>query len=443
MKILQLTRPNSAGIDVGSEQMFVGLPNQEVKSYATYTSSLAQLVSDLLRAGIESVAMESTGVYGMILFQMLREAGLEVYMVHPKYTKSRSGKKTDVQDCQWIQQLHQVDLLEPSFIPPSQIEELRSYVRLRETHIQTQAQQVNRMQKALVQMNLRLDTVLSQLHGASGMKMIRAIVEGERDSEVLLGLCHQRIKKHKAEAVKEALKGYYQAHHLFALEQAVKSFDFIADQIQACDQQIDRLFATMTSTLPQIGDQELPPRKRIRHHRPEIPQLQRYIFQLCGNKDLTQLPGFTDYSLMRLIAEVGTDLSPFPSAKHFTSWLKLAPGQRQSGKSRKRIKAKNSPRAGQIFREIAQSLIQSKRYALGAFGRRIRAKKGPAIAIKALARKLAVLFYHAMTKGIKYVEKGIEQYQRQVQQQKIKAFLKQAELYGLPITRDDLIREMS
>ena len=433
MKLIQLTRPDCAGIDVGSEHMFVGFPNGEVKSYATYTGALHQLLSELLAAGVNSVAMESTGVYGFILFDILRQAGLEVYMVHPKYTKSRSGKKTDVEDCQWIQQLHQVDLLEPSFVPPTEIEQLRSYVRIRETHIQSQAQVVNRMQKALIQMNLRLDTVLSQIHGASGMNMIRAILQGERDPDMLLSLCHARVKKHKAQQVKAALEGYYQPHHLFSLEEAVIHFDFISEQILACDQQIDQILKQITSELPKVEPGELPKAKPIRHHRPQIPELQRYIYQLCGNRDLTQLPGFTDYSLMRLIAEVGIDLSIFPSPKHFTSWLKLAPGQRRSGKSRKRVRAKDSPRAGQIFREMAQSLIQSKRYALGAFGRRIRAKKGPAVAIKALARKLAVLFYHAMTKGIDFVEQGIEKYQQQLKQQKINAFLKQAQKFGISI----------
>jgi transposase len=443
MKIIELTRPHSAGIDVGSEQMFVGFPTQEVKSYPTYTSGLQQLVSDLIAAEVTSVAMESTGVYGFILHDMLRKANLEVYMVHPKYTKSRSGKKTDVQDCQWIQQLHQVDLLEPSFMPKAEIEQLRTYVRIRETHISAQAQQVNRMQKALVQMNVRLDTVLSQVHGVSGLKMIRAILQGERDPEVLLSLCHSKIKNNKSEAVKEALLGYYQPHYLFALEQAVRHFDFISEQINVCDQQIDKLMAHMTKDLPKVADDELPRAKPIRHHRPDISELQRYIYQLCGNRDLTQLPGFTDYSLMRLLAEVGGDLSAFPSAKHFTSWLKLSPGQRRSGKSRKRVKARETPKAGQILREMAQSLINSKHLALGAFGRRIRARKGPAVAIKALARKLAVLFYHAMTKGLEYVEQGVQQYKKRMQQQKIKAFLRQADELGVSVNMSDLSVDVS
>ena len=438
MKLLELKRPNCAGIDVGSEKMFVAQPTEPVKNYSTFTPSLRELVAELVANGIDSVAMESTGVYGFILMQMLREAGIEVFLVHPKYTRSRSSKKTDVEDCQWIQELHKVDLLEPSFVPEAEIEQLRTYVRLRETHIQSQAQVVNRMQKALILMNLRLDTVLCQVHGSSGMKMIRAILAGERDPEALLALCDGRIKKNKAEAVKAALDGYYQPHHLFALAQAVQAFDFIAEQIQACDQHMEEQLQAMTAQLEPVAPEALPKAKPIRHHRPEIPELQRYVYQLCGYKDLTQLPGFTDYSLIRIIAEVGTDLSAFPNAKHFTSWLKLAPRQRHSGKSRKTFRPEAGPRAGQIFRVIAQSILNSKKLALGAFGRRIRAKKGTPVAIKALARKLAVLFYDAITKGIEYVEKGVKNYQEQFRQRKIKAFLRQAEELGIALEMRDL-----
>lgn len=438
MKLLEVQRPHCAGIDVGSEFMFVGFPDQSVKQYETTTPGLERLVDELVAKGINSVALESTGVYGLILMQMLRARELEVFLVHPKYTRSRSGKKTDVQDCQWIQQLHKVDLLEPSFVPEAEIEILRSYVRLRDTHIEAKAQTTLRMQKALIQMNLRLDTVLSQVHGASGMRIIRAILEGERDPEKLLALCDRRIIKRKAQAVRDALVGFYRADHLFALGQAVKQFDFLQEQLEACDKQIERQLEALTDTLDPPEPGAMPDPKPIRHNPPQIPQLQRYMFQLCGHRDLTQLPGFTDYSLLKLTAELGTDLSAFPTAKHFTSWLQLAPKRRDSGKRKRNARTKGSPKATEVFRQLAQSLINSKRHALGDFGRRKKANKGPGIAIKALARKLAVLYYHAMTRGIDFVEQGIEQYQRQLKEQQLKHFLKQAQKLGVELAPDQL-----
>jgi transposase len=423
-KILQLKRSHCAGVDIGSSEVYVGFPDQSVHCFATHTSGFEQLILACKAADITSIALESTGVYGVILFDMLRVAGFEVFLVNPKYTKSRAGQKTDVKDSQWIQQLHSVDLLEPSFIPEKEIIELRSYVRLREGHIGDKARQVNKMQKALIQMNVRLDTVLSQVHGASGMKMIKAILNGERDVETLLSLCDGRIIKNKAQDVREALKGYYQPQHLFALEQAVEQYEFIQTQVTKCDQKIEDLYQRMTQDIapPKV----LPPKKAIRHNKPNIKQLQSYNLMVLDGKDLTCIPGFTDYTVMQLLAEVGSDLSAFPSEKHFTSWAGLAPSHKHSGKSHKRSGYRIKTPVGQIFRKLAQSLLTSKNHALGAFGRRIRSKKGPSVAIKALARKLAVLFYRAMTKGIGYVEQGVKDYEKQYKEQRIRILEKQA-----------------
>lgn len=433
-KILQVIRTNCVGIDVGSNEVMVGYPDQAVKRFGTVTSEFSRLQLDLKASGIKSVALESTGVYGIVLHDMLREAGFEVYLVHPKYTKSRSGKKTDVKDSQWIQQLHSVDLLEPSFVPSGSTLEMRSYLRQRERHIEDKSKQVNRMRKALIQMNLRLDTVLSQVHGVSGLKMIKAILAGERDKYKLLELCASRIKENKSEQLLEALEGFYQPQHLFALEQALERYQFIEKQILSCDKKLEALLEQITQEME--TPQELPKTKKIRHNRPEIAKLQIFMLQLYQGKDLTVLPGFTNYTLLQLQGELGPDLSAFPTKKHFTSWLGLAPGQNRSGKGSKRVKHKARTAAGQIFRVIAQSLLNSKNNALGAFGRRIRSRKGPKIAIKALARKLAELYYMAATKGIEYVEQGVKQYKQKLKSQQIKRLEKQAQAHGFQLIKE-------
>lgn len=432
-KILEVKRSNCAGIDIGSRDAYVGYGDQTVKSYGTTTTQFERLLEDFRSRNVQSVAIESTGVYGIVLFDMLRQAGFEVILVHPKYTKSRAGKKTDVQDCQWIQQLHSVDLLEGSFIPSCLTLEMRSYMRLRERHIEDKSKQVNRMSKALIQMNIRLDTALSQIHGASGMKMIKAILAGERDADTLLSMCHSSIRKNKSEEVLAALKGFYQAQHLFALEQALDRYEFIQTQLAKCDLKIETLLKKITQEMEE--PKELPKTKAIRHNKPNIEKLQTFNLQIYQGKDLTTLPGFTDYTLLQLQGEIGADLSAFPTKKHFTSWLGLAPGHRQSGKGKKRSKHKPKTAAGQIFRVIAQSLLQSKKHALGAFGRRVRSRKGPAIAIKALARKLAELYYNAVMHGLEYVEQGVIQYQKQVKQQQIKYLEKQAQRHGFQLLK--------
>lgn len=432
-KILQVIRPDCAGIDVGSREVMVGYPDQEVKSYGTMTCEFERLLIELKASGVKSVALESTGVYGIVLHDMLREAGFEVYLVHPKYTKSRAGKKTDVKDSQWIQQLHSVDLLAPSFMPSSSTLELRSYVRQRERHIEDKSKQVNRMNKSLIQMNIRLDTVLSQIHGVSGIKMIKAILSGERDAHKLLELCDSRIKNHKSEEVLQALEGFYQAQHLFALEQALQGYEFIQKQMLSCDKKIEVLLERLTREMDL--PKEIPKPKAIRHNKPKINKLQTFMLQLYQEKDLTVLPGFTNYTLLQLQGELGPDLSAFPTKKHFTSWLGLAPSQRQSGKGNKKSRHKPKTAAGQIFRVIAQALLNSKHNALGAFGRRIRSRKGPRIAVKALARKLAEFYYLAATKGIEYVEKGVKNYHENLQRQQIKRLEKQAQLHGFQLVK--------
>lgn len=424
MSKLQQMRHGAAGIDVGSEKIFIGLPDGEVKSFRTFTAEMHEAVKYLKHKGITTAAMESTGVYGAVLYDMIEASGIEVYLVNPAGVKHVPGRKTDVQDCQWIQQLHSYGLLRQSFIPAEDIRLLRCYVRLRETYIEDAATYVQRMQKALTLMNIRLHQVISQINGASGMRVIKAILNGQRDAYQLLGLCDERIIKNKAEDVIASLQGNYKKEHLFALHQAVECYEFFNEKVVMCDKELNEHLEKMTQGKEEPVELKKP--KPIRHHKPAVKDLHVKMIKVMEGKDITSLPGITDYNLLQIVAETGNDLSKWPTEKHFTSWLKLSPGKHTSGKISKKVKYKATPRAGQLFREAAQSLIQSKHIALGQFARRLRAKKGSYIAIKATARKLAVMFYRAVTKGLEYIEKGIEQYEKQWQQQQLKLLIKKA-----------------
>ncbi len=416
---MEKIRKNAGGIDIGAKKVFVSIENMDVRSFFTFTEDFEKLRDYLLENNIETVAMEATGVYWNILYEMLEEAGIEVWLVDGRQTKQVPGRKTDVKDCQWIQQLHSYGLLNRCFVAEADIKELRSYQRLREDHIRSAAMHINHMQKALTEMNIRLTEVLSQIHGASGLAIIEAILKGERDKETLLKMCHTKILKNKKDEVLKSLNGRYTKHGLFALQQAFDSYLFYQHQIEQCDQMLGEV-------INRIGkgksDQKSEgQRKPIRHNKPDIDNLGTSLLKIFDGKDATALSGITDYSWMQLLSETGTDLTRWPSEKHYTSWLGLAPGQHTSGKMRRNKRKKGHPKAGQIFRQIAQSLLSSKRIALGAFGRRLKSRKGSPIAIKSVARKLAVLYWRIMVKGMSFVEEGIKKYEERLLAQKHKS----------------------
>jgi transposase len=417
-------RENAAGIDIGARKVFVSVEEQEVKNFFTFTEDLEQLRDYLLKHKIETVAMEATGVYWNILYEILEEAGIDVWLVDGRQTKQVPGRKTDVKDCQWIQQLHSYGLLNRCFVVESDIKELRSYQRLREDHLRSAAMHINHMQKALTEMNIRLKEVLSQIHGTSGLAIIEAILKGERNKEKLLRMCHSSIIKNKKEEVLKSLNGRYTQSGLFALQQAFESYNFYQHQIQQCDQMLDKVIKRMGDGSTEQKPQR--PRKPIRHNKPDIDNLGMSLIKIFGGKDPTLLSGITDYTWMQLLSETGTELSRWPTEKHFTSWLGLSPGQHSSGKTNRNKRKAGRPKAGQIFRQIAQSLLTSKNIALGAFGRKLRARKGPSIAIKSMARKLAVLYWRVMVKGLEYVENGIKKYEEQLLAQRHKTLMRLA-----------------
>lgn len=428
---LKVLNENAAGIDVGSREIFTAVPDGEVKSFGTFTSNFKSAVEYLKSQNIKTVAMESTGVYWVTLFDMLEQAGINVCLVKSTMVKNVPGRKTDVSDCQSIQQLHSYGLLRASFIPDEQTRILRSYVRLRKTNIRLASDHIRRAQKALNLMNIKLHFVISQINGASGLRIIKAILNGEHDPEKLVELCDQQIIKHKRQSVILSLQGNYRHEHLFALRQAIDAYEFYQQKTIECDKEIENLLDEINKDKPTPTDMKKP--KQIRHNKPMINNLHLNLMKMTNGNDPSQITGLTDSTLLQVIAEVGTNMEPWKTEKYFTSWLGLAPNTHQSGTSFKKRKIRNSSNAGQVFRMAAQTLVLSKHNAIGAFYRRIQSKKGKLTAMKAAARKLAVCYYNVMTKGVEYVELGIQQYEQKIKEQQIKYLHKQAHRFGLTL----------
>lgn len=414
MSDLPVLDPHAAFVDVGSEQMHVSIAGGPPQVFGSVTSQLHALRDWLLAQGVRSVAMEATGVYWLPLYGVLEEAGLDVLMVNGRQTRNLPGRKTDMKDCQWGATLHAHGLLRAGFVPPAQIRRLQDYVRLRGGHIKSAATHVQHMQKALERMNIKLHDVISTLTGMSGLAVVRAILEGERDPGRLLALCDIQIQRHKGERVRESLRGTWAEEHLFALRQSLQSWEHYQRQIAECDRQIEQLLRDSGgSDTPPEPTIERKPRKGPGVNAPKIPGLRDLLAQMCGGQDLATLPAHTEYSVLQIVSEVGTDLSKWPTEKHFTAWMGLAPGSHQSGKRKGTVK-RGRNRAGRLFCVIAQSLARSKDIALGGFYRRMAARRGGLVANIALARKLATLFWRVMVKGMDYVEHGLAHYEAKV-----------------------------
>lgn len=430
-KNLKVINENAAGIDIGTEMIFVSVAGLPVKSFATYTSNLLEAGKYLKINNVTTVAMEATGVYWMPLYNLIERNNIEVFVVNGAHIKNVPGRKSDIQDCQWIQQLHSYGLLRSSFVPVNKIRKLRTYVRLRDDHIQMAAAHKLHLQKALDLMNLKIHNVISDLSGSSGIKIIKAIIDGERDANKLVLLCDPQILKKKKEQVILSLEGNYEDEYIFILKQSLSCLDFYLLKINECDKQIELMLKEMTIE-KKIPEQVKCP-KVIKNHKPDIKNLHMLLMQLTDGKDASQIPGLTDQTLMKIISEVGLDIDKWPTEKQFTSWLGLAPNKHQSGKTNKKIRKKFKNRAGQIFREAARSLANSKYNALGGFYRRIRARSGPMVANVATARKIAVLFYNILKKGSEYVEMGIKKYDEKFKAHKLQLLKKLANQLGMDV----------
>lgn len=430
MSTLPVLNPKAAAVDVGSEQMHVSIAGDGPKVFGSTTSRLHALRDYLIEQGVSSVAMEATGVYWLCLYEVLEQAGLEVVMVNGKYVKNLPGRKTDMKDCQWQATLHAHGLLHGGFVPKEQIRRLQDYQRLRADHITMAATHQLHMQKALERMNIKFHDVISHLTGVSGLKVIRAILSGERNPVALLALCDPLIQKKKAERVRESLVGTWKEEHLFALRQALAAWEFYQGQIAECDQALAHVLKEITSKEPPPLEPPGPGR-RCGVNAPKIEGLHGLLRQLCGGKDPTAIPGITDYTLLQLVSETGTDLAKnWKTEKHFTAWLGVAPGSRQSGKRRGNQKRWRN-RAGRIFCVVARSVGRTVDKALGGFYRRLKNRRGGLVANVALARKLAQLYWRAMVHGLSYVEAGLKKYHDKVAQTEQRWLQKLANKHGL------------
>jgi transposase len=392
---------NAAGLDIGALEIYVCVPrdrdDRPVQVFKSFTSDLHRLADWLQECGVDTVAMESTGIYWIPLYEILEERGFEVNLVNARQIKNVPGKKTDVLDCQWIQQLHTYGLLRASFRPQEDISVLRSLRRHRDNLFQSRSRHIQHMQKALTLMNVRLTNVVSDITGLTGMKIIRSILGGERDPLKLAEHRHH-LCAHSEEEIVQSLVGNYRPEHLFALKQAVDAYDFYNRQIAECDEEIERNYSVIK---PKIDEREnpLPPSKKsnpsARSANEPSFDLRTYLYRLAG-VDLTVIDGINTLTAQTVLTEVGADMSPWPTEKHFTSWLGLCPhNDKSGGRVLKRGTKKTKNRVNTALRMAAQSLHHSNSV-LGEFYRRMRAKHGSPSAIVATAHKLARIIYHML-----------------------------------------------
>lgn len=428
---LPVIRFNVAGIDVHDSEMVVAYPinseELEVKSFGTFTCDLHLIAKTLKEAGVTSVAMESTGVYWVSLFLLLQEYGFEVYLVNSRHTKNVTGRKEDDSDAAWIHQLHSCGLLKASFQPDNMTRTLRSMVRHRRNLVDTTTEYINRMQKALELMNIKLHTVISDIDGKSGLKIIEAILAGERNPEVLSDLRDVRIKASREDIIK-SLEGYWSKEHLFSLKQCYQLYCTHRQMIEECDKEIEK---ELMEQIASKNDGEIPELKDFKRKvskKNKVPYNLTSILNEILGIDVTRVTGLSELSILTIMSEVGTDMSKWKTHDHFTSWLGVAPNTKVSGGkiiSSRIMKKKHY--AGQAFRIAASSLYKSQT-PLGDYYRRIKAASGPAKAVVATARKLAIIYYEMVSKKEEYNPIALEEYQKKYKEKKINQLKKKIAL---------------
>jgi transposase len=432
---LEEINQNAAGIDLGGGEHWVCVPtdrtDQNVRRFGCFTPDLIAMTDWLKECRVDTVAMEATGVYWIPVFQILEAKGFEVKLVNAHHVKTVPGRKTDVLDCQWLQKLHTHGLLSGSFRPEDQICVLRSYIRQRHSLIKSASTHVQRMQKALIQMNLHLHKVITDVTGLTGMKIIKAIVAGEQDPQVLATLKDPRIKSSTADIAK-ALTGDYRNEHLFVLQQELTLYEVYQQQIAAVDAQIEKCLASFESkTLDELPTTGKKRRKKPTANHPNF-DLHKYLYRMAG-VDFTLIDGLDALTVQTILSEVGLNPKRFPTVKHFTSWLGLCPGQKVTGGKVKSSQTRTVVnRAANAFRLAAFSLTHS-RSALGAFYRRLRSRLGAPKAITATAHKLARLFYQIWTTAGQYSDPGMDYYEQKYQELILKNLQQKAQALGLEL----------
>ena len=402
---LECIEPNAAGIDVGAREIYVAVAGdrdpEPVRCFSTFTEELQAIAAWLKQCGVASVAMESTGVYWIPLYEVLEEAGLRVCLVNSRHVKHVPGRKSDVSDCQWLQYLHAVGLLRGSFRPEAAICALRALSRHRSNLVEAAAVHVQHMQKALTQMNLQIHHVLSDITGKSGLAIVDAILAGKRDPEQLAKLADGRIRAER-ETVIKSLVGNYRSEHLFTLRQSLEAYRHYQKMLLDCDREIEQRMGQLPNQ--PNGGQPLESHKRVKRRKNQFHfDMGKELYRVLGT-DLTVVPGLSALTVHTLVTEIGTDFGRFPNVAAFTSWLTLCPGSNKSGGKVLSSKTrKSNSRLAAALRLAAQTLHKSHSY-LGAYYRRMRARLGAPQAITAAAHKLARIVYHLITTRTAYDE---------------------------------------
>lgn len=414
---LEVVHPNAAGIDIGNESHYVAVPpdrdNQPVRRFGCTTAELKAMADWLNQCGIGSVAMQSTGVYWIAVYDILEAAGFEVYLVNARDTKNLPGRKSDVQESQWLMKLHTYGLLRNSFRPSQEIRTMRTYWRQRDDLVQAAGRHIQRMQKTLTQMNIQLANVLSDISGVTGQAIIKAILDGERDPHKLAELRDPRVRASE-EQIAQYLEGNWQQDLLFVLKQEHQAYEFCQKQMAACDEQLQQYLQQREDRSQGASLPEEKRKGRLKKKKGNAPQfdLRAELFRLSGT-DLTQIAGIDVVTATTILSEAGWDMSKWKTENHFVSWLRLCPDNRTSGEKiigKGRLPTHN--RIHVALKMAASSLRTSHTY-LGAQFRRLRTRLGSPVAIKAMAAKLARLVYRMLRYGMKYVDRGAEFYEAQ------------------------------
>jgi transposase len=428
---------NAAGIDIGDEEIWVCIPEdrdtEPVRCFGTFTCDLFAIADWLKACGVDTVAMESTSIYWVPLYEILEATGVEVYLVNARHVKNVSGRKDDILDCQWLQQLHTYGLLRRSFRPEAEIVELRDLVRHRDTLLDYRAAHIQHMQKALHLMNLQLDNVISDITGYTGKQIIRAIIAGQRDPQILAQLRDPRCKN-STEVIAKSLEGNYKATYIFELQQALELYDFYTRQIKACDHEIEKTyqhlplkFSAEQEPVPQLKSRD---DRRHKHH-PDY-DLRTYLYRMVG-VDLCAVDGLGAVLVQIILSEIGVDMSRWPTEKHFASWLCTCPNNRISGgKLLSTRTRKTTNRAYHALRLAARSLHHSDSF-LGAYFRRMRARLGAPKAVTAAAHKIAKIIYMMIKNQIEFVDLGADYYEQKYKENQIAKLRRKALKFGLKV----------
>jgi len=438
---LPIIHERAAGIDIGSRFHVVAvapnLTDEPIQTFQAFTGDIERMADWLVAVGVRTVAMESTGVYWVPVYEVLESRGIDVVLTNAREARAVPGRKSDVNDAQWLQRLHACGLLRASFRPGREIAALRVYLRQRERLLDYAAAHIQHMQKALTFMNLQLHHVVSDITGVTGMRIVRAIVNGQRDPQVLATMRDVRCKA-TVQTVEAALVGNYQPEHVFALAQAVALYDFYQACVAECDIEIER-------SLVVLNADKLPPATALpkARHRTKQPNevnfdVRAVLYQLTG-RDLTQIHGIGPYLALRLIAECGTDLSKWRTAKHFTSWLTLSPGCKISGGKVLSAHTRKTTNRVAAHLRLAAVTVGRTSTALGAFYRRLAARIGKAKAVTATARKIAVLFYNAMRFGMEYQDPGAEHYESKYRERVLKNLHRRAAEFGYTLQQAERV----